>query len=237
MAVRVGTKFRSSYKDSNPEWKVIGSRGKGAWDCVITEESLDWAGARKVFGTEEIERSLAFDRAFSRMVSSADKWWSERKLGEVLHYHNGFGEYVRGVVINSNGINKLLPTAMVGNWPSRDLPRRNEDGSVTYGYHVKKVRFPDGNSAWQPNTGCIWEHESFVGNPRFNTDPTTMPEIDLSDPPMFIGEAAVKARLLQMGKEITEIIAANRETPAVGMDKVAEFIKLEYEPFKAAVSA
>lgn len=225
MTVRVGTKFHSVLADSNAKWEVIGSRGGGAWDCVVTEDNVDYVGTRKVFGTEEIAAAVAFDKALRRYVKTSDSWWDQRTVGETLHYHNGFGEYVRGIVVNRDGQKKLMPTALVGKWSSRDLPCRRDDGTVTYGYHVKKIRFPDGDSSWQPSTSCIWEHPDFSPPAAVHRgDPTTMPEIDLSDPPAFEGPAADKAKHLQLSRVITETLSAGRDDPYAALIAVKEML-------------
>jgi hypothetical protein len=175
--VSVGMTFFAIYADSRPEWTVIKRRGNGAWDCVIKED--DWTGAKKVFGSEEILAAVREDTFFNNLVNATGDWWNQRKIGEILHYHNSFGQYVRGRVIDDNGEKKLQPIALVGPWKTYDLPRRMADGSISYPYHAEKIINQTG--AWQPSHTNMFEHPDFSGPVvHQRIDPRVAPAIDLS---------------------------------------------------------
>lgn len=191
-AVKIGTTFRSTFADSRPEWKVVGSRGKGVWDCEVVSE--DWNGRKKVFSTEEINGERGMDDVFENLNSEHDQFWNSRKVGEVLHYHNGFGQYVRGVVVMKDGKTALCPTALVGNWKVHDLPRRLENGETRSTHHAERIAEKD---AWQPSHTNTFESPAFG---RQTEDPRDMPEIDITIPPAtpeqeeLLRLAAIRAR-------------------------------------------
>ncbi len=79
----VGVKFHYNLADSRPEWIVEKKRGRGAWECRVTEASLDWAGRTKVFGTEEIESALAYDEMLNTIGRNNGNWWATARLGRL----------------------------------------------------------------------------------------------------------------------------------------------------------
>src|SRR4051812_4406383 len=89
--VAIGQTFRYVHADSQPLWRVEKARGGNTWECVVTPES-EWAGTRKVFGGEEILRSQQASAFWNEMHDTHDGWWAARKIGEIVHYHNGFGQ-------------------------------------------------------------------------------------------------------------------------------------------------
>lgn len=220
--VKVGTTFRSIIGDCDAEWRVVGERGWGAYNCVVTDETPEYSGTYRAFGVEEIENAVAYSDAIKRMFDDNDTWWNDRRLGETIHYHNGFGEYVRGIVVKKAGKKTFMPMALVGNWNSRDLPRRKENGEVVYGHHAAKIRFPSHNSCWRPSTTCIFEHPEFVGDR--NNDPTVMTEIDLSDPPKLTGHAAEKAKFHQLLDTVADTLSAGRDDPHKTLLAVKEML-------------
>ena len=190
ITVKVGTTFNSHFADSNPTWRVVSSRGGNSWNCKVVSD--DWEGRSKVFGTEEIVSAIRYARTLANLSESHDDWWNSRTYGETVHYHGGFGQFVRGIVVERDGEKKMLPVALVGNWSKTDLPYRRHDGTVYYSYHVKKIRFPDDDSAMQPHESNMWESPSF--SRRNVDDPSSLESIDLSDPAPLEGDAAEQAR-------------------------------------------
>jgi len=211
--VGIGTTFRSPYADGNPLWTVTKSRGNGTWDCVVAESEPDWAGVKKVFGTEEIVRALGMEQLWKDLSTAQADFWASRKPGEVLHYHDAFGRYVRGTVVE--GIDRdgepamvLRPTALVGMWQDIDLPRWNDAGFFHEGgYHVKKIA---SGETFQPNQSSIYESPDFV-RPRGEAeriDPRSLPEIDLSHPEPTPAQAEA-ARLLAVLNDIRGALEVN----------------------------
>lgn len=103
-------------------------------------------------------------------------WWAARKIGETVHYNNGFGQFVRGVIMEVDGEKKMRSTALVGTWGAHDLPRIGPDGNLQEGYHVQKVREGE---VMQPNFSNMVEHAGVDNGVK---DPRGEPAIDLTRP-------------------------------------------------------
>lgn len=210
--VKPGTKFRYHHADSNPLWRVKRSRGRGVWECEIDPSEPDYAGSVKVFGTEEIVQSLASAELWARLSSDNGDFWANRRIGETLHYHDSFGRFVRGEVVQ--GFDKegrpakvLKPSALVGDWHAVDLPRWSDAGWFNEGgYHVKNIA---AGVTMQPHSGSIWESSDFrrpMGTAS-SIDPTALAPIDLSRPEPTERQAEA-ARLLEIVNSIRSAIAS-----------------------------
>jgi len=175
--VGIGTIFSAAYADSRVQWRVVAPRGSATWDCEINDP--DYKG-KKVFGSEEILSAIAHDRLFANLATGKDKFWEKRRVGETLHYHDGFGNFVRGVVVKNDDRKELKPIALVGNWKPHDLPMYDRSGTVRLPYQVKKIN--EGTS-WQPDPSCVYESEH-AGNARSYPDPRTQAVLSLDPPPM-----------------------------------------------------
>ncbi len=208
--VKVGTIFNSAHADSISEWKVVNSRGGKSWDCEIISE--DWSGHRKVFGTEEILGAIHRTAMYKEIGSESDNWWSKRVLGETVHYHDSFGRFVRGVIIEHDGEKQMQPTALVGAWKPHDLPMRARDGSVRYSYSVMKILFPDEKSPMRPHSSNMYESSSFGRKDQF-PDPRNEPACDLSDPPALEGEDAKLARFEKARMDISKLVGEGYANP------------------------
>ena len=217
-----GTKFCTTYADSYATWTVTSWRGGEAWNCEIVDNE-DYGGTKKVFGTEEIKRAVAYDKAVAASMNDTKDWWANRTVGEIVHYHNGFGQYVRGEIVRAGHEMKMRPTALVGNWHARDLPRRRRDGSVEYSYHVKKIRFPDVDSLLQPHESNMVESPRF-SRMRSSDDPRTLPVIDLSDPPELIGVEAEHAKLENMRTRAINALQEGHDDPVAAFAMVRKIL-------------
>jgi len=171
LRVQVGTRFRACYADTNPLWEVKRARGRDTWDCEVVDEPVeyrgrtyasDWAGIRRVYGGEEIRAILQREKDREHLEDKHKAFYEGLEVGAVVHYHNGFGEYVRCEVVlakeNSSvgftslkrGEKCLKPVALVGNWSriSGDL------------YHVKAIKE---GALFQPHFTNVFEHPDSVG--------------------------------------------------------------------------
>lgn len=192
--IKVGTKFRFHYADSNPEWTVISSRGTGAWNCQILDDP-DWKGTKKVFGTEEIKLTIERANFFTKIVKTSRDWWSQQKEGAVVHYHNAFGSFVRGIIVKIDNETEMRPIALVGNWSTIDLPHRMADGEILWGYHPEKVLK---GTVFKPHSSNVFESPDYAG--RKDVDPRTLEPIDLSVPEMTETEKFVAAKHIFLKK-------------------------------------
>ena len=152
--------------------------------------------------------------AFHGLEDRTTRFYRSLQIGSTVHYHNGFGTWVRcTVVANAEpGHNKsgraLKPVALVGDWKPYDLPKRCPDGSITEPFHVKQIREGD---PWTPNEGFIFESPDFAHRSHF-PDPSKLQPIDLSVPPMD-AEATRRAELWQRINRIRKITEDGSRTP------------------------
>jgi len=190
--VVVGMKFPADFQDGRPIWRVVKARGGKSWDCVIDADD-DYGGVKKVFGSEEILSAAAMHEMWSDMADEHAVWWKTQEVGATVHYNNGFGSYVRGVIVIEDDEKKMRPTALVGKWAKHDLPRLDAAGNLHEGYHVRSIR--DGETM-QPNYSNMVEavgmRERDVANGFI--DPRGQPAIDLT-PPQLTVEQTEAARL------------------------------------------
>lgn len=185
VTVQVGTTFRKHFADGTPLWKVTSIEGDFAYIEIVDEPITingmtvpsDYAGTTDCALVAQIEKVLHNDAAMERYGDAVAQWWKSQADGTVLHYHDAFGRFVRGVVTRRNGQPELLPQALVGKWAPIDLVGRNWDGSARYGYHAKRV--VEGEP-WAPHASTIFEYQP--SNYVRQGDPRTMEPIDLSVP-------------------------------------------------------
>ena len=90
--------------------------------------------------------------------------------GDIIHYHNGFGQFVRCEVVDGGAVpialvNGVRADGVVADrfgWKQRDLASWTPDGQPHYGYHANQVvtgERPQGSrECWQPSD--VWENSS-----------------------------------------------------------------------------
>jgi hypothetical protein len=237
--VEIGTQFRYNYADSNPLWEVKKARGKGTWECEVMPEPVeipdgkggtiklegDYAGNRKVFGTEEIVRSIGMSQFWKQLGNESDQFYARLKPGEIVHYDNGFEDYVRCRVEVAKetttqykkGENMLVPIALVGNWQKHDLPRRYENGDIYLGYNAEKILQA---SPFHPHASSIYENPAFAKE-RKKLDPRKLDPIDLTVPPMT-PEQEKTAKLWKKVEEIEKFISYGQKSgdPKAVLDNI-----------------
>jgi hypothetical protein len=240
--VEVGTQFRYNYADSNPLWEVKKARGKGTWECEVLPAPMeipdgkggtiklegDWVGQRKVFGTEEIARSIGMSQFWNKLGNESDKFYAGLKEGQIVHYDNGFESYIRCRVVRADidrdkirvrkGENVLVPIALVGNWRKHDLPTRYRNGQVYLGYNAETI---DKGEPMHPHATSIYENPNFANKERKTLDPRKLDPIDLTVPPMTPDEEKT-AKLWQKVEEIKGIIeeGSRGDDPKAVLDSI-----------------
>jgi hypothetical protein len=195
-----GTRFRSVIQDCNALWEVTRRAGRSAWEAKCVNEPIeidgrkvdsDYAGTVRAFTSAQIKQAARMEAFFARNMSDHDKFYAGLQLGQIIHYDNGFGQFVRcevaiGTTVHDKKPHKCLkPIALVGDWGKYDLPRRMPDGSVHLGYHADKIVKGD---CFEPNVSSIYEAKPT--DRRGPVDPKTLPALDLSVPPMTDNEEA-----------------------------------------------
>lgn len=186
MSVKVGTEFQYTYADGNCLWTVIEKRGRGTWLAEINADEPDYAGTQGAFTTEQIEGAIRMSNLWKKSSNESDTFFKGLQPGSVVHYHNGFNQYVRCQVMPDK---QLMPIALVGNWREFDLPKRQRNGEIDYGYHAKTIIE---HKTFQPHASNIWEFN------RKGSSPALLSAICLEVPPMTVkqGTEATKWKRL-----------------------------------------
>jgi hypothetical protein len=198
MRVKVGMKFRSFYADANPLWEVQCSRGRGVWECKILNEPIiingrlidgDYTGICKVFDSKDILHCVKLSESIKNSQTKSDDFYQLLSIGSIVHYHDGFGNYVRCEVVSDEydgSSPSLKPIALVGNWKSHNLPYRLANGNITNNYWYDII---NEGKLFHPHSSNIFECMDFFS--RDNIDPKTLEPIDLTIPPMTKEESRI----------------------------------------------
>lgn len=220
------TTFRSTYADSNALWKVIRKEGRN-YRCQIENERIeidgkwydgDYAGQQKIFSPEEILGSIGMSKLWQGLADKHDDFYASLKPGQIIHYNNGFDNWVRCEVVRDGGENKLKPIALVGEWREYDLPRRMRDGSIHNGYHADKIITGE---TMTPNASNLFEAGC---KPRNGINPNTLSPISLAVPAMTDEEDA-KAKLWQKIAKISETVNDSKtDDPQIILNRVARLV-------------
>lgn len=120
----------------------------------------------------DVKAMVDRDERIADLFRGEAAWFDAQPLDTVLHYDNGFQQYVRCVVVEVEGEKRMRPIALVGNvplgatveqrkeqgWNCYDIVRRHPWGEIAYGHHARKVLEGD---AWRPSTSCIVESPDY----------------------------------------------------------------------------
>lgn len=134
-------------------------------------------------------------------------FWASIPYGAVVHYDNGFNQFVRGIVVdnpNEPGCKGIRPVALVGDWGDNDLPRRRIDGSIYYPHHAGGVV---NARIFTPSDTCVYEAPAYRKGPG-KIDPTKLQPKDLTVREMSDEETAMARKislLLSIQDEIRRI--------------------------------
>jgi len=226
-AVKIGTTFRRPIADGNPLWEVVSIQGDHA-DIVCVNEPImingtsydsDYAGTRSSELLSEIRRRMNAAAFFERAIKAGVDFWASQEVGTVLHYHDSFGRFVRGVVVlDEDGKKAMRPTAMVGEWREFDVVRRTPSGDLQYGYHARRIM--DG-STFAPNASNIFESPEFRRTPKHG-DPRTMTPMSLELP-----EPTPQEKIQQMQERMAETVIGTLQDRTVPVgDRLAAALDL-----------
>jgi len=188
----IGVTFHSSYADGNPLWKVVRKVGPSAWEAVCEDE--DWGGTVKLFSTKEIKGIKSYEKTWKENGNEYDDYYASLKVGQTVHYCNGFKEFVECVVVQKDGKNVLQPVALKGEWQKWDLPHRQPDGLISLGYHAKQIV---NKETFTPNYTSIVECPQSGYRKVSPETLTRMPRLDLEVPPMDARQSEI-AKILSI---------------------------------------
>jgi hypothetical protein len=166
------------------------------------------------FPKSEILRMVKQNKAHENLFKKAKDWWEAREVGEIVHYSNGFGSYVRGEIVegevNGEQGKAMKEIALVGKWREYDLPRRQIDGTIRYSHHAEGVR--EGR-VMRPHESNMYEAvisqkdaSSRELAARHSEDPRKMTPISLEAPEMT-AEQAELARLFNFRAELIDSLS------------------------------
>jgi hypothetical protein len=224
------TEFRDSYADANVRFVVRKDMGNGLYLCI--SDDVDYSGIERYFSAEQIRNKVDWVKRIERSFTARDDFWANQKVGAVLHYHNGHGNYVRGKVIEVNGEKKLRPLAMVGLWKPMDLPQRRPNGEIYYPYNPNKiVNATDEDAAWQPSESCVFESPTFCppGTMFDPGDPRKLEPIDLTVPDMTPAEQS--EALMEQTLDRVRALIEDRYRTSAPIREVLRDISLEVQGF------
>jgi len=131
-------------------------------------------------GTLDKARALSMTEWDDNMNDMRDEhgdFYANLKENQIVHYHNGFCQFIRCRVVIKDDETELMPIAMVGDWEEYDLPRW-QNGEVYYGIHAEKIVMGE---TMTPNYSHIYEAPGF--RDRHNVDPNKLQPIDLTPAP------------------------------------------------------
>ena len=241
LRVKKGVRFRNVIgEDCNALWEVRSSRGAKCWVCFVVDEpwecngktyDSDFAGQTEVFAEEKILRILLQEQAWTASNKKHDDFFAGLRVGQIVHYDNGFNQYVRCIVVlgkqqvaethplGSRLVPMLKGLALVGpGWRDADLPRRWPDGSVSVPFHAQKIK--DGE-IWRCHASCIVENPDWQRQTKGK--PGKMPAEEI-------------AALRPLGLEVTEPTAEEKQIAEVLAEKARIMERLELVKNRADMS-
>lgn len=219
MNVKLGTQFRHHYADGNCLWTVVEKRGRGTWIAEISADDSDYAGTQSAFTTEQIEANINWSKSCAKSQDDSSNFFDNLKPASIVHYSNGFGQYVRCQVTNTH---QLLPIALVGEWKEYDLPKRQRDGKIYLGYHAESIK---SGKMFRPHASNVWEYNITKTkncqpmNFAKWADPTQMVPVSLEVPTMTAPQF-LDALKYQKLNAIRETVKDNDAKPDVIFERL-----------------
>jgi hypothetical protein len=171
--------------------KTVEVRHVALYDAYAFQGIILRNGKGKVSRTIA-ERACGFDDLLGKMKNDSDGFYDSLTSGSIVHYHNGFGQYVRCEVTEDH---QLKSIALVGNWGKNDLPYRYPNGEICLPYHVKKIMSGEG---WRTPADNIFEYSKFSRTGNATVDPRQLSPIDLTVPPMTAEEHVRAAKIKRL---------------------------------------
>jgi hypothetical protein len=174
-----GKKFRTSFADANVLWRVSRRIRTGVYECVVVNEPIkirgktydsDFAGTTRIFAREEIEVALVREEWERGLQDAHEAYYESLKLGQIVHYHGGFGKFIRcEVVMSPAGKKCLRRLALVADWNSDEL-----EGDSYQAQAIKKGKL------FRPAASNIYENPKARSARSFG-DPAKKPALKLKE--------------------------------------------------------
>lgn len=222
----IGSKFRYIHADSNPLWEVKRKQGRNYLCEVIPELKPfmvgdkpfygEWIGEKRLFTLDNILQAIEAEELFASMSNRRNQFYTDLKVGEIVHYHHGFNAWIRCQVVLENNQNTLKPIALVGKWEPHQLPNRYPNGTIRTGHYADKIT--EGQTM-QPDPATLFESDTFIEKQNIS-DPRYLPEINLTLPPMTSDEQ----RIADAWKQVEAIQGLRSDDPFVLLSKIKEMV-------------
>ena len=159
---------------------------------------------------------------WAELLAADERKKSSASIGDIIHYKDFRGRYVRGEVVayaeSPNGLG-FKSLALIGNWSGHELPTRRPDGVVYYPYHAEKVK----NNVISNIPNCIVEFEpSYLEEIGGAEAFAALPVVDIAVPDMT--EAEVEKARLYVATVTAKDILAKAEDPKAALEAARDFI-------------
>ena len=135
------------------------------------------------------------------------------KVGDIVHYHNAFNQFLRLQVTKAGVKPYLKAIAMVGDWRKHDLPYRDEFGDTHYGYHTDFIRT---GKSYECNPSNFYEHS----DRKDMKDPRHMVPLNITIPPRTAQEQASADKWMMVRSLQKALERKGEESPDDIIDRV-----------------
>jgi hypothetical protein len=183
-------------------------------------DAYQFAGVYESKGKLVVPTSIAgqavgMDDFWNGVQDASEDFYNKTiKVGQVVHYSNGFGQYVRCWVTLDK---YLLPIELVGEWRQYDLPYRYRNGEICLGYHAENIKK---GKTFKPHASNLYE---FSKDLQAKLDPRHLEAISLVVPPMT-KEQEEEAGRWQLIETIQKVVGNCRDA-VEAIKKVRELVK------------
>jgi hypothetical protein len=143
------------------------------------------------------------------LFSRTDDWWSNQPYGAVLHYDNGGGRYVRGIVVERDGHRHMLPIALVGRWEPHEIVTRAINGQPQYGPYAKMILDQETFQANATNMVEYPTHRLSGGDPRSDETALSL------EPPALTPEQQALVYVASIHDQVMEALTYQRSADPI----------------------
>ena len=211
----LGKKFPIGVADGQAIYEVVKVGLKNCRVKWVEDNDINPDGYVAVIGeegqlsTDVVLQKVSWEEQMDLHTRQSENWHNSHEIGSVVHYHNGFGSYVRcEVVMGPEGHDAYAgspcykPIALIGEWSKYDLK-----------WDSYRVRTILEGELFRPHASNMWEYNR---DPK--DDPTKMEALVLAEKPLVL-EATLK--VLIDGMKINIPAKYDTETSNTEISKIA----------------
>lgn len=195
------------------------------------------AATLRGFRLTDLQQQIARDQFWADQQRQKNTFYDDLPIGAIVHYHDGFAQFVRCERVKGEVGERLRPIALIGNWRQHDVAI-HRGGRVDLGYHVKCILE---RNCFEPHPSNIWEqldegtraHVMRGCQPGLKYevpfDPTTAEPWSLEPPPLTEEETQIGALALRANRlrEALEGPFSTREDYVAAFWRVQEILRTE----------